>query len=354
TAFEQNPIGNGPFKYVSRTVGTDIKLTRYDDAIGGYVEYAVTAARAGAHSLVFRYANASAAARPVALTVDGAEVGSVAFPSTGAWTTWHEAAAAVTLHAGVNHVRATATTSNGGPNTDRLSVDTAAADDTEPPTPPRNLRVTGRSETSVSLAWEASTDNVGVVGYDVYQHGQLMLGVPGTELTATVTGLLPDTRYDWTVLARDAAPNVSQASNNVVARTDATPPDVTAPTAPTTLRVTGRSETSVSLAWDASTDDVGVAGYVVYRDGARVGTSDGPSTTVTGLAAGRGYRFAVRARDSTGNLSPFSDEVVGTPGGATPAGEPRPGVVTVLQAGTDVPWGVAFLPDGTALVTERE
>ncbi|MEU4766867.1 PQQ-dependent sugar dehydrogenase [Actinosynnema sp. NPDC023794] len=323
----------------------------YDDSFGGYVEYAVTTARAGTHALVFRYANGTDDDLPLALTVNGKRAGGVSFPGTGSWTTWRDVTASVRLSAGVNRVRATATTADGGPNADRLTVDDT---DVEAPTPPRDLRATGRSETTVSLAWDASSDDVGVVGYDVYQHGQLMTSVSGTTLSATVTGLRPDTAYDWTVFARDAAPNVSQASNNVVVRTDAPPPDNESPTAPGGLRATGKSSTSVSLAWEASTDNVGVTGYVVHRDGAQVATTDHPSTTVTGLTAGTGYRFAVRARDAAGNLSAFSDEVVVAPGGTPPPGEPRLGAVTTLREGTDVPWGLAFLPDGTALVSERE
>jgi glucose/arabinose dehydrogenase len=323
----------------------------YDNAFGGYVEYAVTAARAGTHALVFRYANGSDADRPLALTVDGARAGTVSFPGTGAWTAWRDVTASVRLREGVNRVRATATTEDGGPNADRLTVDDT---DTEPPTPPRDLRAAGRSQTSVSLEWDAASDDVGVVGYDVYQHGQLMTSVSGTTLSATVTGLRPDTAYDWTVFARDAAPNVSQASNNVVVRTDAPPPDNEAPTAPGLLRATGKSSTSVSLAWEASTDNVGVTGYVVHRDGAQVGTTDGSSATISGLATGTGYRFAVRARDAAGNLSAFSDEVIVAPGGEVPPGAPGPGLVTTLLEGTDVPWGLAFLPDGSALVSERE
>ncbi|PSL53499.1 glucose/arabinose dehydrogenase [Saccharothrix carnea] len=237
---------------------------------------------------------------------------------------------------------------HSGPSTDRAAVDAI------PPTPPRNLRATGKTEHSVSLAWDASVDNVGVVGYDVYQHGQLMVSVSGTTLSATVIGLEADTRYDWTVFARDAAPNVSRASNSVVVRTESVVLDNESPTAPVNVRVTGRSPTSVSLAWDAATDNVGVTGYLVHRDGAQVGAADGTATTVTGLAAGTGYRFSVRAQDAAGNLSPFSDEVIAVPGGTAPAGEPELGAVTALREGTDVPWGLAFLPDGSALVSERE
>jgi hypothetical protein len=91
--------------------------------------------------------------------------------------------------------------------------------DTQPPTVPGNLRATGTSSNSVSLAWDASTDNVGVTGYDVYRDGVLATSVSGT--AATVTGLAASTTYQFTVRARDAAGNTSGPSNQVTATTQA-------------------------------------------------------------------------------------------------------------------------------------
>ncbi|TDB93881.1 chemotaxis protein [Micromonospora fluostatini] len=90
-------------------------------------------------------------------------------------------------------------TVNGGP--------CAGGGDTQPPSVPGNLRATGTTSSSVSLAWNASTDNVGVTGYDVYRGGALAATVTGT--TATVGGLSPSTGYSFSVRARDAAGNTS-------------------------------------------------------------------------------------------------------------------------------------------------
>ncbi len=95
--------------------------------------------------------------------------------------------------------------------------------------------------------------------------------------------------------------------------------DTQAPTAPGSLTASGKSATSVSLSWTASTDDVGVTGYDVYQGGTRVAGSTGTSTTVTGLTPRTAYSFTVRARDAAGNTSPASNRVdVTTDDGTTP------------------------------------
>ncbi|MEU9020237.1 glycoside hydrolase family 18 chitinase [Actinomadura sp. NPDC048394] len=90
--------------------------------------------------------------------------------------------------------------------------------DTQAPTAPANLHSTSKTATSVSLAWNASTDNVGVTGYDVYNGATKAATVTGT--SATVSGLSAKTAYTFTVKAHDAAGNVSAASGAVSVTTD--------------------------------------------------------------------------------------------------------------------------------------
>ncbi|WP_369173919.1 carbohydrate binding domain-containing protein [Streptomyces sp. R28] len=91
--------------------------------------------------------------------------------------------------------------------------------DSQAPTVPGSLRSTGKTSSSVSLAWNASTDNVGVTAYDIYRGSSQVLTVSGT--SATVGGLSPSTSHTFTVKARDAAGNASAASNAVTVTTDA-------------------------------------------------------------------------------------------------------------------------------------
>ena len=93
--------------------------------------------------------------------------------------------------------------------------------DTTPPSVPTGLTVTGTTSSTVSLSWTASTDNVGVTGYDVYR-GSTKVATVTSGTTYPDTGLTASTAYSYTVDARDAAGNVSAASTAVTATTAAT------------------------------------------------------------------------------------------------------------------------------------
>ncbi|MEU7855306.1 fibronectin type III domain-containing protein [Nonomuraea sp. NPDC049141] len=107
-----------------------------------------------------------------------------------------------------------------GWNTATLTVPTGPPD-TEKPTAPANLRSTAKTSSSVTLSWDASADNTGVSGYDVYNGTTLATTATGT--TATVSGLTAATSYTFTVKARDAAGNTSDASNAVTETTGSGP-----------------------------------------------------------------------------------------------------------------------------------
>ncbi|MEN9490255.1 MAG: hypothetical protein RJA63_704, partial [Pseudomonadota bacterium] len=86
--------------------------------------------------------------------------------------------------------------------------------------------------------------------------------------------------------------------------------DVTAPSAPASLRAEGKSATSVSLSWSAASDDQGVSGYQIYRNGTLVSLVQGNLLNYidTGLMPGSSYRYSIKAVDAAGNLSPASAE----------------------------------------------
>ena len=124
-----------------------------------------------------------------------------------------------------------------------IYVDTLAAD-TQAPTAPTGLTATSVGSTSLALSWAASTDNIGVTGYDVY-NGNTLVGSTTGALTYNVTGLNPSTSYTFTVKAKDAAGNVSAVSNPVSVTTAAVA-DTQAPTTPSNVRVISKTSTSIT------------------------------------------------------------------------------------------------------------
>ena len=97
-------------------------------------------------------------------------------------------------------------------------------------------------------------------------------------------------------------------------------PDTAAPTAPSDLTATGTTASATTLSWAASTDNVGVTGYEVLRNGTVIATVSGTTYTAGGLAAATTYTFSVRAKDAAGNRSANSNPVSVTTT-SSPAGQ---------------------------------
>ena len=165
--------------------------------------------------------------------------------------------------------------------------------DTVAPTVPTGLSATPTSMSRIDLSWTPSSDNVGVTGYRIFRSGTQV----GTSATNSFsdTGLAANTTYSYTVSAVDAAGNASPPSTSVSATTLA---DTTAPSVPANLAASVASPTQVNLTWSASTDNVGVTGYDVFRDGVNLTTVGSTAYNNTGLTPGQTYSYTVRARDA--------------------------------------------------------
>ena len=156
--------------------------------------------------------------------------------------------------------------------------------DTQPPTTPTNLSVTGTTSSTVSLAWNASTDDVGVTAYQVFR-GTTLAG-SATSTTFTDTGRAASTTYTYTVIAQDASGKQSTASAPVSATTTAVTQDYSVAASPSTLTVVRGATASASVAISRTG---GFTGSVAFSasglpSGVTVSFSPSPTTANTTTA----------------------------------------------------------------------
>jgi len=188
------------------------------------------------------------------------------------------------------------------------------APDVTPPSTPINLAQVSVTTNSIQFNWTPSTDDRGVVKYDVYyKKGNDAYSTTSTTVNnITISSLLSSTRYDMYVVAVDANGNRS-GNSNLLSITTLSPPDITPPTTPINLRSTSVTSASISIAWSASTDNVGVTGYdVYYRTGSNAYqkiTTASTSLTINSLQSSTSYDIYVVAFDLANNKSSNSQVI---------------------------------------------
>ncbi|HTJ39514.1 MAG TPA: cellulose binding domain-containing protein [Dactylosporangium sp.] len=206
----------------------------------------------------------------------------------------------------------------------------AGTTDIRPPTTPGSLRSVVGTNT-FTLRWNASSDDVGVAGYEVYVGANLAATVTGTEYTMPTP---PPMIITYRVRALDAAGNASAFA--VI--TPGGPADTVAPAAPPTLSF-GSGTAGFTLTWGAATDNVAVAGYDVYINGEHYGPTSRTALTVPPVGFGE-FNFSVVAFDGAGLRSPAIARAIAIdPGPNSDARQPTP--PTNLRVGvsdTQVTW----------------
>jgi chitodextrinase len=186
---------------------------------------------------------------------------------------------------------------------------TATTPDTVPPSVPTGLTAAATAYNNINLSWNAATDTggSGLAGYRIYRNGSatalasVAAGSGGT-VTYSDTSVAGSTAYSYTVSAYDGAGNESAKSTAASATTPA-PPDTTPPSTPTGLSMTANFLNSITLGWTASTDNVGVTGYQISRNGTVLINQTGTTFKDTGLTYGTTYQYTVKAFDAAGNFS---------------------------------------------------
>jgi chitodextrinase len=174
--------------------------------------------------------------------------------------------------------------------------------DSEPPTSPSNVRVLSNTCTSVSLGWDASTDNVGVAGYQIYRDGIYIEYTTSTNYTSY--NLLPNHQYTYTIKAYDARNNISISSEALTATTVV---DNEPPTVPSGLNTVLNAAKCTIISWYSSSDNANTVTYDVYRDGVKVGTVNQAQFVDLNTNPNVNYVYTIKAYDSSGNNSAFSN-----------------------------------------------
>ena len=199
--------------------------------------------------------------------------------------------------------------------------------DTVAPSVPTGLTAAAVSSSQINLKWSPSTDNVAVTGYYVYLNDKA-LGT-ATSTSYSHTGLTAGTTYNYRVSAYDAVPNHSAWTASVAATTASASggggSDTTAPSVPTGLTAAAVSSSQINLAWNPSTDNVGITGYYVYLNDKPLGTATSTSYSHTGLSAGTTYNYRVSAYDAVPNHSAWTSSVAATTGGGNGSGGTQQG-----------------------------
>ena len=180
------------------------------------------------------------------------------------------------------------------------------------PDKPSNLTAITVSNSSIQLSWFDNPNPINnETAFEIYRStttgtNYKLVAVKGADtLSHLDQGLSPNTKYYYIIRAinnNGAAP----LSTEVNATTTA---DNKPPSAPGSLTVSGTSRHSVSLFWNASTDDIGVDKYDIYVNGSKSYSTDQLSFTVFNLDSLTTYAFYVKARDFTGNVSTPSNQV---------------------------------------------
>ena len=188
----------------------------------------------------------------------------------------------------------------------QFGKDTPSPEDFEKPSTPTDLHGVASSD-SISLSWTASTDNVQVSHYNIYEENRLV----GTSKVPNFLhkGLKPATTYSYTVEAVDTAGNKSERSAILSLKTnDETEGQLPVPSVPLQLTAKNILQNKLTLTWVKNTPNEQVMHYAIYRDGIRIGVSETNEFEDTNLDASTTYTYQVKAINQSGS-SDFSQAI---------------------------------------------
>ncbi len=198
----------------------------------------------------------------------------------------------------------------GGCYSDLSTPTYVSVNGTNGPVAPDNFFANTLSETSIQLLWNDRSNNE--TGFEIYRSSKItgpfsLVKVTGANVaTYTDANLGSGKTYYYRLRGYNNGGGSSYVEANSKTLLDNEPP-----TAPGNLEITYSTDNSIHLLWVASTDNVGVSEYEVYKKGVLIGVTSQTNFLVEGLTAGSLYNFTVRAKDIAGNYSSYSNQVTG-------------------------------------------
>jgi YD repeat-containing protein len=237
---------------------------------------------------------------------------------------------------------------NGNRITAVVTPGTPVPPDTTAPSAPGAPAFSSIAGTSATASWTAATDNVGVTSYE-YQLNAGGWQSIGNVLTRNLTNLVSGASYTFNVRARDAAGNFGPASSG-----NFSTPDTVAPTVPSNVTASSAVSTTVNVSWAASTDNVAVTGYKVFRNGGQIGTSATTSYADNTVSGSTAYAYKVSAYDAATNNSAQSAVAnVTTPDTIAPTTPTGLTATPVSSTQVNLSWNAASDSGGSGLAGYR-
>lgn len=179
----------------------------------------------------------------------------------------------------------------------------SSASFTTAPSAPGAVTISNVTANTATASWGTATG--GATGYEYSLNGEASWTTVGNVLTTGLTALVGGTSYTFYVRAYNAGNNFGAVSSSSFKTI------TVVPSTPSGLNATVAGNTQINLSWNASSDTggPGIAGYAIYRNGAKIGTTSSTSYNDTGVAVYNTYTYTVAAYDSSGNNSLQSSSV---------------------------------------------
>ena len=179
--------------------------------------------------------------------------------------------------------------------------------DINAPTAPTELSETGKAQSTFTITWKPSEDNIGVNYYIIQRDGKTIKdNLPGNTTSYTDTNLYSGVTYKYVVKAVDLAGNISTASNEIITTMAI---DVVSPIAPTNIFIKNTGVLQRQLNWSGATDNGVITEYDIYCNGNMIKTTSNTYYDYTVASMSQADIFKIKAKDSGNNYSEYSLEI---------------------------------------------